>query len=454
LITNAIVLNDLGICQRFKESGIFDFLISIHALGPTYDQIVGVNGSSNRQMQALDNLRKLEIPFRFNTVLTIEALPMLDDIATVAIEKGARVVNFIAYNHFADQSVGKRSKSSIPRYRQIAASLLPVIDRLSENGIEVNVRYLPFCIFPAEYRRYVQNFQQIIFDVHEWESAGETWTGKPSQRISSHPLSEPTDFYKELIKIRHRYFLSENGKAKVKNDWFRNYMEHELERMICESRKSRLLLAVFGNLELGKMVFETINKSTTYKDRIDCVGFISTPAYHQADQWEGYAWYRDDWLDDHPVDMIINASDAYKEEINNILAEKGLAGKTICIFDALKRQEKEYIPSFYIPELGQIQGFDKKLYAYKEYRALMAKILHPFKKRDKCDLCCAIGICDGFHKDYADFIGFEEAKPIGGGQVIYDPRHYMQSQLKVLEKEELSTAFSIAGDSNTDGLVR
>ena len=48
-------------------------------------------------------------------------------------------------------------------------------------------------------------------------------------------------------------------------------------------------------------------------------------------------------------------------------------------------------------------------HAYKEFRVLMPKVIHPYTKGEACTQCSLRGICDGFHKDYAEIFGFDEA---------------------------------------------
>ena len=81
------------------------------------------------------------IPFRFNCVLCTDALPDLLGVARLAVAEGARAVNFIAFNPFIDQACGgKRSAENVPKYSEVVDYLIPAIDLLDANGIEVNVR--------------------------------------------------------------------------------------------------------------------------------------------------------------------------------------------------------------------------------------------------------------------------------------------------------------------------
>ncbi|MDD3012977.1 MAG: glycosyltransferase [Candidatus Gastranaerophilales bacterium] len=201
LITNALVLDDIEKCKKYKEAGIFDFLISVHNLGTIHDEIVGVPGAHKRQMKALDNLVKVGIPFRFNTVLTNEVLPNLQKIVELAVEKGARACNFICFNMSPDQKE-RRTKDNVTLCSKIKETLPDVLDYLDKNEIEVNIRYLPFCMFEPRHRKFVQDTKQTIYDLHEWEYAGRLWTQDKFQREANAPLSKPVNMFDFLLKKR------------------------------------------------------------------------------------------------------------------------------------------------------------------------------------------------------------------------------------------------------------
>lgn len=353
LITNAVSLANRTRCRRLQEAGVFDLLVSIHALGDQYDTIVGVKGASDCQMKALGNLVEEGIPFRVNVTLTLEALNQLDQIVSLSIDKGARVINFIAFNPFIDQKKDTgRDRESIPLYRDIANRLIPLIDTLKEKHIEANVRYLPFCLFPQDYRKSVQNFQQIVYDLHEWESAGEIWSGAAAQRRANDELSRPVNFFKQVMQLRKNFLAtqSEFGKS-----WGR--VRQVVRHCLAERRHS---------------LFDTLA--------------------HIEERFKKF----------------YSKSDGCSE----------------------------YKKSFYLPELGEVEGFTELEYAYKEFRVLMPKTIHPYSKSRKCNICDVNGICDGFHKDYANLIGFDEATPIEAGGRIFDPKHYMGAQMKVVEEKE------------------
>jgi pyruvate-formate lyase-activating enzyme len=202
LISNGIVLSKDGACQRLKDAGVYDILLSVQGLGSVYDEIVGLPGGSARQMTALENLRAARVPFRFNTVLSKPVLPQLEVVTRLGIESGSRVMNFIAFNPFIDQTCGRRSAKNVASYGEIMPHLTPVLDTLDAAGVEVNVRYLPFCVFEARHRRFCQNFPQIVYDLHEWDAASEGWTSLPGLRQAALPLQPPISLQETVWRRR------------------------------------------------------------------------------------------------------------------------------------------------------------------------------------------------------------------------------------------------------------
>lgn len=198
LITNAIALSKYENAEHYKEVGIRDFLISVQGLGDVYDQIVGRPGGHVWQMKALDNLQKVGIPFRFNTVLSKLALPQLMDISKLAVDSGAGVVNFLGFNPFNDQTTGKRSADNVPSYKEVRGPLEEAIGYLLEKNVEVNVRYLPQCLVPDDMRNTSYGFKQLSYDLHENDFASWSWTDLPAQRTAGMAPTPPFKLGKRL----------------------------------------------------------------------------------------------------------------------------------------------------------------------------------------------------------------------------------------------------------------
>jgi len=201
LITNALVLAKKEACQRLKDAGVRDLLVSVHGLGQNYDDVVGVPGAHKKQMAALENCQAVGMPVRFNCVLTNSSLPHLEGVARLAAQIGARAVNFIAFNPFEDQQKGERSREDVAAYSEVAPPLIQAMDILESAGVETNVRYFPLCQVPEKYRKNLYNFQQLPYDVHEWDYASWSWTDMKPQRMREGGLSP-------LLSLRQANFRS------------------------------------------------------------------------------------------------------------------------------------------------------------------------------------------------------------------------------------------------------
>ncbi|MFP6582423.1 MAG: radical SAM protein [Candidatus Hydrogenedentota bacterium] len=188
LITNGLVLAKKEKLQEFKDAGIRDFLVSLHGIGDIHDEVVCRKGAYVKIIQAIENMRELDVPFRFNCTMSSPVVPLLPEIAQKAIDYGANAVNFIAFNPFEDQETGIRTHDNVPKYDDIKPMLSQAMDMLEEASIECNVRYLPMCVIDEKYRKNFYNFQQLPYDHHEWDYNSWNWTGLQPQRMKPEKL--------------------------------------------------------------------------------------------------------------------------------------------------------------------------------------------------------------------------------------------------------------------------
>ncbi|GMW02976.1 MAG: hypothetical protein AMXMBFR84_41120 [Candidatus Hydrogenedentota bacterium] len=77
---------------------------------------------------------------------------------------------------------------------------------------------------------------------------------------------------------------------------------------------------------------------------------------------------------------------------------------------------------------------------YREEAQNRANFDCGYRFHSACSECAARTICDGFHGDYADLFGTEEATPITNVSKIDDPTFYIQRQDKVVEEEDKAWA--------------
>lgn len=199
VITHGMHLADLDRARAFAEAGIHDFLVSIHGIGDTVREIHG-RGRDNfaRQLAALNNLRTLGIPFRFNVTMIRDNLTELEAIAELAGTSGARVVNFLTFNPYFEWA-SQPEIAFQANHSEIAPYLGAAIDRCTDLGVEANVRYLSPCQLPGR-EAHVYTGYQLPYDAHEWDYNSWYDTGYPG--------SPPPDWYLQASQRqqqRHHY---------------------------------------------------------------------------------------------------------------------------------------------------------------------------------------------------------------------------------------------------------
>jgi MoaA/NifB/PqqE/SkfB family radical SAM enzyme len=178
VITHGMHLARPERAAAFAQAGIHDFLVSIHGIGGTAGQIHGRSkNNAARQIQALDNLRALGVPFRFNVTMIRDNLTQLEDIAALAAGKGARAVNFLTFNPYFEWERDIEITFQA-RHSEIAPYLKRAIDICTAAGVEANVRYIPPCQLPG-YEQHVYTGFQLPYDPHEWDYNSWYDTGHP-----------------------------------------------------------------------------------------------------------------------------------------------------------------------------------------------------------------------------------------------------------------------------------
>ena len=319
LITNGLVLAKKEKLREFQEAGVRDFLVSLHGIGEIHDEVVCRKGSYEKIIAAIENMRELGVPFRFNCTMSLPVVPILPDIAQKAIDYGAYGVNYLAFNPFEDQETGIRTHDNVSRYSDIKPQLTKAIDLLEENGIECNVRYLPLCMAEERHRKNFYNFQQLPYDHHEWDYNSWNWTGLQPQRMSGGDMV-PAFYIGPFARwIIYRYpGISRRAQRNPRLAWLGLKVQHALARI----------------------AWSTVGKPRLY----------------------------------HAEGALRAAHDAN----------------------------------------------------YRQF--------------DACGKCSMRNICDGFHSDYSDLFGSDEARPITDAPLTHDPLLYIREQEKIVEPEDRTWA--------------
>ncbi len=157
------------VLERLIERGLNDVLISIHAIGEKYDDVVQKKGAFKKIEESISLFIRKKFPFRTNTTLTKYSCEDIREI--VDWLKGARpkIVNLIAFNPHEGTLWAKENMQDFQvSYSKMADAAKYAIDVLEKENIWVNVRYIPLC-FMKGYEEHVSNFHQWQYDPYEWD---------------------------------------------------------------------------------------------------------------------------------------------------------------------------------------------------------------------------------------------------------------------------------------------
>ncbi len=320
LITNGMVLGKPGVLEGYRDAGVRSFLVSLHGIGDIHDEVVCKEGAYTKIIAAIERMRELDIPFRFNCTMSKPVVPLIPEIAQKCIDYGGLGINYIAFNPFGDQSTGERRADTVPGYLDIKEQLTTAIDMLEAADIEVNVRYVPMCMAEPRHRKNYHNFQQLSYDHHEWDYASWFWTMMQTQMMKDGWTTPPYHLGPYASRI-----------YKLNSSAF---------RAVCEQRPLKWGVKFMGQRFLARM-------------------------------------------------------------------QQMMQGKDVLYRIEAKRRACE--------DCG-------------------------YQYHDGCQSCALQGICDGFHGDYAEFFGTDEAKPITDIDPVEDPLYFTKDQVKTVEREDESWA--------------
>lgn len=163
IITHGSLLTP-DLIGELVEKGLWDFLVSLHAVGDAYDETVG-----KKRFSILEkNLRYMSeqgVRFRTNSVVSRLNIGQFNELAGYIEVVKPQVANFIVFNPGGEWRQQDEIKFCAP-YGDYREPLHRAI-ALLEPGITVNVRFYPFC-FMKGYEKNNANFPQQGYDPYEW----------------------------------------------------------------------------------------------------------------------------------------------------------------------------------------------------------------------------------------------------------------------------------------------
>ncbi len=168
MITNGIRLAQPAFAKSCVDTGIDDFLLSIHGYeAAAHDRVTGVSGSFEKALEAVKNLRPYPVKVRANCVISGINYTGATEILALYHFLGIRTANFILFNSIVEADWRSAPELNV-RYREAAPYLKSAIDAYKDKIPKITVRYIPFCLMRG-YEAYVTNMPQIQYDPDEWD---------------------------------------------------------------------------------------------------------------------------------------------------------------------------------------------------------------------------------------------------------------------------------------------
>lgn len=167
IITNGIMFSNITFVKKIKESGLEEVKFSIHGPNPKiHDKITGVNGSFKKLINGVKNAKKLGLKVNTSTVINQINYKHLVSISNLLITLNPSRVNFLLINPIINAQ--RLGKDIVAPYSKIEPYLHKAIDILTQNKVDIAIRYIPFC-FMEGHEKYVRNLNQVQYDPDEWD---------------------------------------------------------------------------------------------------------------------------------------------------------------------------------------------------------------------------------------------------------------------------------------------
>jgi len=166
VITNGFMMADKEYTEKLVDAGLNEVLFSVHGNSKKLnDYLTKVPSSFERLMEAIKNIKSLDVRFRTNTTVTKQNYKSLADFARLFLRLKPAAVNFILFNPF--YSTSEQETEMTPKFSECSPYIKKAVDILNPKIGKVTARCIPFC-FMQGYEKHVCNSFQVKYDSDEW----------------------------------------------------------------------------------------------------------------------------------------------------------------------------------------------------------------------------------------------------------------------------------------------
>lgn len=214
---------NIDFLKESQERGLKEILFSLHgSTAEVHDKITGRKGSFERILQGISNAKELGMIVRTNTTVYYRNYHQLENEHSALINSINPVEsNFITLNYWGDWNVIEFENIS---YKDMSTAISRCISKLN-NGIEVNIRYAPYCYFKED-RKYIAGTYQHIYDVRDWNREMYSYTLDVSKEYT--PEEKIQTAYKACQTHRQRFYTKKLECLKCKHFYICDGVEKEI----------------------------------------------------------------------------------------------------------------------------------------------------------------------------------------------------------------------------------
>lgn len=214
---------NMDFLKESKEHGLKEILFSLHgATEETHDAITGRKGSFKRILQGIANAKELGMIVRTNATVYYRNYHQLENEYADLINSIMPVeANFLTLNYWGDFNIIEFKNVS---YKDMTDGIKKCIDKL-HNGIEINVRYAPYCYMEG-YEKYVAGTYQHIYDVRDWNREMYTYLLDVSRTYT--PEEKIQNAYDACKEHRKRFYKKSLDCVKCKHFYICDGIEKEI----------------------------------------------------------------------------------------------------------------------------------------------------------------------------------------------------------------------------------
>jgi MoaA/NifB/PqqE/SkfB family radical SAM enzyme len=159
ILSNGVKLSNEDFLKKSIDFGLNEVLFSLHGTEYVHNTVVN-SKTFGKILKAIELCKKHNLIIRINHTLTTESINDIENYIKLINDIKPLQLNFIPENNWCDNNQFVERNKNIYKLN----NYLDLID----NHIEVNIRYVPYCLINEKYHKNVKTLYGHIFDLRDW----------------------------------------------------------------------------------------------------------------------------------------------------------------------------------------------------------------------------------------------------------------------------------------------